>query len=368
MPRNPQPLPQPIAFGTGLIALDVILDGQLGSAEAHLAAGGTCANVLAILAYLGWESHAVARLGADAPSRRVHRLLSEVGVSLEFGELEPTCETPIILQRNSVNAKGQPSHRFSSRCPTCGDWWPSYRPITLEAAGEVTMAVSFLENAGLPPRVFFFDRASPAALLLASEFARVGALVVFEPAGFTDERLFEAALRLSHIVKYADDRAARFRPLLEQIRRTGDGWLLEVETMGVRGLRFRAPHAGVADWRTVPACPAPHVRDAAGAGDWCTAVLLDGVARHGVEGLRRLRAGILEQQLVLAQAYAALSCGFLGARGMMEYRTHSAISAKVGELLIGSGPSAATDGTGHLEKRLVAHRTAVQFSFCGACG
>src|SRR6185503_15644439 len=90
MPHNWARKSQPIAFGTGLIALDLILDSR-DSGKAAVAAGGTCGNVLAILAFFGWESHAVARLGGDIGSRQVHMLLEKAGVSLDFAELTPPC-------------------------------------------------------------------------------------------------------------------------------------------------------------------------------------------------------------------------------------------------------------------------------------
>ncbi len=41
------------AFGAGLIALDLIINADTSSSfRAH--AGGTCGNILTILAYLGW--------------------------------------------------------------------------------------------------------------------------------------------------------------------------------------------------------------------------------------------------------------------------------------------------------------------------
>jgi len=58
---------RPTVFGSGLIALDLIVSPESSSSfQAH--AGGTCGNVLTVLAYLGWASYPVARLGDDAAS------------------------------------------------------------------------------------------------------------------------------------------------------------------------------------------------------------------------------------------------------------------------------------------------------------
>ena len=54
--------------------------------------------------------------------------------------------------------------------------------------------------------VFFMDRLSRASLTLAEEAARQGAVVVFEPCAKGDLRLTAEALKLAHVVKYANSR------------------------------------------------------------------------------------------------------------------------------------------------------------------
>jgi hypothetical protein len=359
---------RPIVFGTGLVAMDVILHEEDGHSQARLAAGGTCGNVLAILAYLGWESHTIARLGFDPASRRVSDLLTKAGVSMDFAALEPVCETPIIFQINSVDAAGVPSHRFTSRCPGCGGWLPNYRPVTVRAATAVALAAGLLAEAGSAPALFFFDRVSPAALMLANDFAQLGALVVFEPAGFADHEQFLAALRVAHVVKYANDRMRKFRDVLERARAGGGNWILEIETSGKKGLRYRAPGCGLAGWRCLPAVGSPRHKDAAGAGDWCTAVLLNAIGRDGVAGVRKLELAELERALVISQAYASLSCGFVGARGMMECQTPADTASAAERLLEGKGslgdPTARDGETVQVASR---HHVTARYPFCVAC-
>ena len=50
-----------IAVGAGLISLDVLIwDGKLIPVGYYV--GGTCGNVMMILAHMGWESYPIARL------------------------------------------------------------------------------------------------------------------------------------------------------------------------------------------------------------------------------------------------------------------------------------------------------------------
>ena len=58
-----------IAVGAGLISLDVLIwDGKLIPVGYYV--GGTCGNVMMILAHMGWESYPIARLDEtkDAPT------------------------------------------------------------------------------------------------------------------------------------------------------------------------------------------------------------------------------------------------------------------------------------------------------------
>jgi hypothetical protein len=60
----------PKVLGTGLIALDVVINTEFDRVP-FFWAGGTCGNVMTILSSLGWDSYPVARLNGDSASRRV---------------------------------------------------------------------------------------------------------------------------------------------------------------------------------------------------------------------------------------------------------------------------------------------------------
>lgn len=310
----------PAVFGTGLLALDVIISADPCRTPV-LAAGGTCGNVLAALAYLGWEAFPVARLNDDAASAIVRADLDRSGVKLDFASQAPGAATPIIVQTIRRDRRGLPKHRFSLACPACGAWFPSYRAVTQEAALEVIDAVADAAYGGFaPPRVFFFDRVSRGALTLAQAFADRGALIVFEPIGVGDPKLFEEALAITHVLKYSRERLPTLasrpteRPHKHQSR---GGPLVEIETMGAEGLRFRTACDRRARWRVLPAVPSPTMRDTAGAGDWCTAGFLASLGMAGVSGVERARVGDVEYALRVGQAAAAIGCGFEGARGVM---------------------------------------------------
>lgn len=314
----------PKVFGTGLIALDLVLGLDPGSPVGSWA-GGTCGNVLSILAYLGWDAFPIARMSSDPASDRVRADLARWGVHLDFVSCAPTAHTPIIIQEIKRGRDGKPKHRFSWSCPKCGRWLPPYKPVTTAAVEMVTPAMSGVS-------VFFLDRLSRAALTLAKAAADRGALVMFEPSGKGDDRLMTDALGLAHVVKYADQRLASVHGLMAD----GTSTVLVVQTLGERGLRYRHRFGrSASDWVHLDAVQAPRVADTCGAGDWSTAGFLAKAAARGLAGFRLLGARGVRSALRYGQALAAWNCGFEGARGGMYAVAYEAFDAQIAALMRG---------------------------------
>lgn len=299
-------LTSPKVVGTGLVALDLVISAD-PERPIQSWAGGTCGNVLSILAYMGWDSFPIARLNHDAAAARITADLERWGVHLDFVHSEPTMSTPIIIQENHVNRAGVPRHKFTWTCPRCGNWLPSFRPIT---RSSVDTALGAVEDAS----VFFLDRLSRAALTLAKHAADQGALVVFEPSGRSDPKLFDEAVRIAHIVKYADQRLSDAGGTMSDDTAT----LLEVQTLGSRGLRFRhKANDEASDWVELDATATTDVVDTCGSGDWCTAGMLSRVGTKGQAGFAAHSTEAISEALQYGQTLAAWNCGYEGARGGM---------------------------------------------------
>lgn len=309
--------------GAGLLALDVVVP-DAPDAPIRLHAGGTCGNVLTALAFLGWASYPVARLGADGPMHRVRHDLARWGVHLDFLLESPTDGTPVIAQHIRRRPGGGATHSFSWRCPACGADLPRYKPLRLT---DVEAILPRLPEAD----VFFADRTSAGIIRLMRHYRDQGSLVVFEPSGVGDPRLFREAVEAAHVVKYSQDR------LDERVVTEADARPLVVETMGGDGLRYRAAHSDGrrARWTTLPAIPVPEVRDTAGCGDWNTAGLLDKLSRAGAEGLLYAQSDQLVSAIRYGQALAAWNCQFEGARGGMYVSSKEEFDAYVSSLLRG---------------------------------
>ena len=292
--------------GTGLIALDVVI-GRNPEAPVRCWAGGTCGNVLTILAWFGWDAYPVSRMNADAASKRIRADMARWGVHLDWTTCAPTTHAPIIVQEIRCGQDGRPEHRFSWSCPRCGEWLPHFKAITVSVVEAIRPTLA-------DASVFFLDRVSRATLTLAAEASTRGAVVVFEPSGRANDKLIAEGLALAHVVKYADDRLDDLRNAME----CSSAALLEVRTLGDRGLEYRHRLGrGTSDWMHLEAVPAPRLADACGCGDWCTAGLIAKAAVGGQKGLRRTGARGVRSALRYGQALAAWNCCFEGARGGM---------------------------------------------------
>lgn len=156
--------PGPVVVGSGLIALDVVIN-ERRKEDPRLWTGGTCGNVLAILSYLGWHAMPVARFGRKDPGARlIFRDLRHWNVDLRFADLLPTSAAPVIIHRLRRSASGVSFHSFSLNCPDCGRRLPPFAPIANSSAIEVLPQIS-------PPSVVFVDRVSRGILTLVRGLA-----------------------------------------------------------------------------------------------------------------------------------------------------------------------------------------------------
>ena len=291
-------------LGTGLISLDLVTNGDEDSAP-RAWAGGSCGNVLTILSYLGWESYPVARLGDDAAAKAVAKDMTEHGVDFQYVSFDRSVHTPIILQRILVARDGHPIHRFYWTCPNCGNWLPRYSPIRLQD-------IRVLCERHPITACYYFDRICPASLRLAEKAKEVGALVVLEPTSIKDDPNFRKAIALCDVLKYSNERAKNSPQLAYESQAK-----LVVETLASEGLRYRLHKNGRrAEWKMLPAFPVRNLKDAAGAGDWCTAGMIDVLAADRAS-FDRMSEKKIADALRYGQAMSALNCGFEGARGAM---------------------------------------------------
>lgn len=345
-PRRSQPLS---VAGIGLLALDLV---EAPGAPIQVSAGGSCANVILGLSFLGWKSHVVGRLREDAAGREVRADCARWSVDTTLIALEPLAATPVI--RHIIADKdGKRSHRFSLRCQRCGKWLPTYSAVSRQAVGAESKAAKLMSSID----VLYIDRPSPSAATLAQHAAVAGAMIVFEPSGEGSAAAFRTIAGLSHVIKYSREQGSRW-PLLGVSTP-----LVEVETMGADGLRYRTRNAReerAGKWRSLEAVLASALRDAAGAGDWTTVGIIQ-VLGNAWSGKPFDRATLVTA-LRCGQALAAWTCAFEGARGGMRVDDAIAVKRRVSTMLKPSTRLLRMSAGG--ESHALAQTAA---DFCSAC-
>lgn len=324
----------PLVIGTGLVALDVVITAA-DPQPVQQWAGGTCGNVMLGLRYLGWRAAPVARFSEGQAATRLLADLRTWGVSTKLVTVSDDGSTPVIVHRIGTTATGQPHHTFSWRCPNCGSRLPGYKPILASSAQ------SFADRLDAP-RVFFFDRASRGALVLARACAERGAAIVFEPSAVGNPILFREAWGLAHVLKYSHERLQDLPADLEESTEAR----LQIETLGHEGLRYRSrlPRSRMRTWRRLDALTAMSVKDTAGSGDWCTTGIIHRLLRSGRKGLMVATDESLRNALRYGQALAAWNCSFYGARGGMYSVSKEVFEQQIGQILNGEGGRRGADG------------------------
>lgn len=285
----------------GLCALDIVFG--LDDPAPRFYAGGTCGNVVAGLAFLGWDATPVARLGRDVAGEFVRRDLERWGVDTSFLGLTPSGATPIVLEKIQLSKNGVPKHRFLWNCPDCGSYFPPFRPVLHAQVEDLTQKLGY-------PDIFYADRVSRSTIELAKYFHKEGSLVYFEPSAAGDPKLFREMLQSCDVLKYSAQRARSFAELLRDHKA-----YLEIETIGEDGLRFRTRKA-FASWHAVAAYEV-QIKDTAGSGDWTSVGLVSEMLVGGKRDLEKCTKQDISSSLERAQALAALNCQFEGPRGGM---------------------------------------------------
>jgi sugar/nucleoside kinase (ribokinase family) len=297
----------PTCIGTGLLALDVIVNGNPQTPPKYFA-GGSCGNVLTILAFLGWDSFPIARLADNNASKEVISDLKKWNVNTGLITRKEDGSTPIIIHRILKDKEGKPKHRFEFRDPDTGAWLPRYKPVLSAGVQEITKSHP-------KATVYYFDRANRASIDMAKVNRENGALIFFEPSSNNEPRLFREAMQVCHIVKFSHERVSNYHELYPESQA-----ILEIETLGKDGLNYRFSKTKKnAGWKKLKSfiIKEEDLVDAAGAGDWCSAGIIDLLGKNGAKTLLKAKNSEIEYALKYGQALGALNCCYNGARGLM---------------------------------------------------
>lgn len=263
--------------------------------------GGTCANVLSFLSFLGWESHIWMPEYAE---NYLSDWLKDRGVCIEYFT-KTKKSVPVVIQ---VPDRIKKTHRFLTRCPECGS---RLAEICLPTRKHMQVSSKI-------PGLFFCDRISEGIVHHALEVAEAGGITMYEPNGLRTYNQLLANCRKFHIVKFSEEKipAQWQQNLLNDVKK--ENVKLIIVTKGKKGLKFATAKKWM--WTEVNGVSHMDEQDSSGAGDWLTAVFLNCYISQISNENDIFDHDIVYTGLQSAMKAAELSCKEVGAHGILHSR------------------------------------------------
>ena len=263
--------------------------------------GGTCGNVMCMLAHFGWEAFPVTKLDRSEEGLGMTKSLEEYGCDCRFVTNTDDGGTTILTIRHGLDENGNKKMSVRQGSPG-GSRFPRRRHLRLR-----DQAPALIEALDFVPDVFFFDDPAAGYRYMARELREKGALVYFEPSVIEEKADFES-IAASDIVKFSGENVHD----VSFVDNYKDK--LFIQTLGGDGLRFNLRGEG---WVNLPPVENDNVADWDGAGDWTTSAFLNALAEADALSIKRLTSALVKDALEKAQIVASKSVSFIGSKGMI---------------------------------------------------
>lgn len=273
--------------------------------------GGSMGNIVCNLAYLGWKTYPIAKLG---PSRVALQILDDFrryGVDTRLCTTDETGETYIYKAHHYFDADGKPEMKngyikiHSGRYSTDGIYsrFSGYKPI-----GVRNNDVQYvMEHIDFTPTVYFFDSPHAGHREVAQRLKERGTLLYFEPTN-PNAPMLSKCMEMSDIIKVSRDNFPNLEQMLPDLSHK-----LVVQTMDSEGARFNLCGKG---WLTVPPSKNDHVIDHEGAGDMTTSAFLNTLGLFDALSIDKMTTEKVQRALSRAMEYGSCCCSYLGAHSM----------------------------------------------------
>ncbi len=289
----------PLIVGTGLICLDAIEPPNNGYYT--LFAGGSCLNPLIILSTRGWHGFPIGMIGQDKAGDYVMNDTSAWPIDQRYILQRKDIQTPLYIQQ--IDNDG---HRFIHTSPS-GKRYPSYEPLDTETMKQICDE--------LPSNidVCLIERVSPASIELIRACKARGAMVYLELNRTGEQNEFVECLKHADVFKYSQEKLSEIHELTDTFQIP-----LEIKTKGKEGLAYRHwQKTTYSEWHHLPSILSENIIDAAGAGDWLTATLIDVIGKGGSKGFKAIPSDLYADYLNQGQQKSVENCKYIGARGLL---------------------------------------------------
>lgn len=262
--------------------------------------GGTCGNVMCMLAHFGHEVYPQACLDDSPEGLKITADLKRYGCDTRFVTNTPDGGTTLLRVTHKLNPDGTPKVSVRAGSPG-GSRFPKKKFLRVK-----DQAPAFVDalTAEFIPDFYFFDDPAAGHRYMARELRTLGTTVWFEPAAVRTKADLEC-VALSDIVKFSGEQIPD-TSFTEGLRDK-----LFIQTLGKDGLRYKFRDG---EWKTLPPVPNDHAVDWEGAGDWTSAAFIDDLAESGVK-FADLDEDTVRRGLCNAQRCASQSVSYMGPKG-----------------------------------------------------
>lgn len=267
--------------------------------------GGTCANVLCILALFGWTALPQVKLTERQEGQRLADSLLSFGCDTRYVSFVPI-GTFCGMECNHKKDMLSGEHKLT--ISVFGLDGSRYFTVKhLRARDEVP---AFLENLSEAPDVYFFDHYEAGPRATARELKNRGSLIYFECENNREWNKLVKSVEVADIVKFSDENV----PDLSFCDNYNDK--LFIQTQGAKGLQFKLRDR---KWIHVKPVQVANVVDWEGCGDTITAVFLDELCKLGLPKVANLTEEQVKAALTAATDKAARCTQYYGSKTWLQY-------------------------------------------------
>ena len=272
-------------LGIGFGCVDYIYtEGNNDYYKPMIMNGGTCLNVLTVLAQLGAN---VEMLMAGTKKSDIYRQFvdysTKLNVKIRFMK-QDEYPLPICIQVNSGT-----DHSFKMICPLCN------KKMKYVLWGRNTKDIQEVINEPMA-KVLFIDRINYGSKKMAQEYFRAHKTIVYEPNSSRNTGVILEMSRVCDILKFSFSKVSKQianRIINESIN---TNLKLLIATKGERGLEFCYRNDGTkpfSDWVELKPRNIVGGGDSSGSGDWMTAgfinkfiLLKEGRVEYSLESIK----------------------------------------------------------------------------------
>lgn len=288
-------------LGLGFSGLDIINANN----DRRFLPGGTCANVLSVLAFLGWRSVLVKAEYSDGWNSFVDRALQRIGVEVSVFKSSKK-PIPRVIQMNESTG-----HKFLTICPVC---YKNLMTLELPSSAKSLMTDKAMDEFDL----IYYDRVSAGIKDVVQQANKMNIWTFYEPNSFRSFSQTINNMAMANIVKFSLDRIpySAAQRLLSELSGESARTRIILCTNAEKGIFYsiKRSNGNFDKMEVVDGLQYDTIIDTSGAGDWLSAGFINTLIR-GKLTVGNISHSDLNNAICRSMPLPQLCCSSAGALG-----------------------------------------------------